>query len=168
VQLLSVFGARVTAVCATEYVDLVGSLGAHRVIDYTAVDFTRDDETFDVVIDAVGKSSFGACRRLLSPRGAYLSTELGRGAQNPLLALTTPALRGRRVLFPIPHHSQTLVQRLRSLLEAGRFRPLVDRHYPLDRIVDAHRYAESGRKIGSVVIDVRSSGSPAAGIPAAN
>lgn len=168
VQLLSVFGARVTAVCATEYVDLVGSLGAHRVIDYTAVDFTRDDETFDVVIDAVGKSSFGACRRLLSPRGAYLSTELGRGAQNPLLALITPALRGRRVLFPIPHHSQTLVQRLRSLLEAGRFRPLVDRHYPLDRIVDAHRYAESGRKIGSVVIDVSSSGSPAAGIPAAN
>ena len=168
VQLLSVFGARVTAVCAAEHVDLVGNLGARRVIDYTAVDFTRDEETFDVVLDAVGKSSFGACRRLLTARGAYLSTELGRGAQNPPLALVTPVLRGRRVLFPVPHHSQLLVERLRVLLQDGRFRPVIDRHYPLDRIVDAHRYAESGRKIGSVVIDIGSSGSPAAGSPAGN
>lgn len=168
VQLLSVFGARVTAVCATAHVDLVRDLGARRVIDYTAVDFTRDEEAFDLVIDAVGKSSFGACRRLLTPHGAYVSTELGRGAQNPLLAVITPALRGRRVLFPIPHHSQVLVQRLAALMAAERFRPVLDRHYPLDRIVEAHSYAESGRKIGSVVIDVSSNGSPAAGNPAAS
>ena len=114
VQLLSVFGARVTAVCATEHVDLVGNLGARRVIDYTAVDFTRDDETFDVVIDAVGKSSFGDVPATAQPPRRIPVHGTGPGGQNPLLALITPALRGRRVLFPIPHHSQTLVQRLRE------------------------------------------------------
>jgi NADPH:quinone reductase-like Zn-dependent oxidoreductase len=154
VQLLRSLGAQVTAVCGPDGVDLMRDLGADRVIDHTAQDFTRDDHVYDAVFDAVGKSSFGRCRRLLRPGGAYSSTELGRFAQNPLLALLSPLHRGRRVLFPYPAIDQTMVEYIGDLLASGQFRPLVDRQYPLEQIVEAYRYVESGRKIGSVVIAV--------------
>jgi NADPH:quinone reductase-like Zn-dependent oxidoreductase len=102
VQLLKSGGAIVTAVCDTENVELVRGLGADRVIDYTAEDFTKDDQTYDVVLDAVGKSSFGRCKRLLRPGGIYLSTDLGPLSLNPILALITPLFGGRTVMFPIP------------------------------------------------------------------
>ena len=102
VQLLKRLGVVVTAVCATEHVELVRGLGADRVIDYTAEDFTKDAQTYDAVLDAVGKSSFGRCKRLLKPRGIYVSSDLGFLAQNPILALVTPLFGGKRVLFPIP------------------------------------------------------------------
>jgi NADPH:quinone reductase-like Zn-dependent oxidoreductase len=156
VQLLKQLGANVTAVCGSEHVELVEGLGADRVVDYTAGDFTRDEQTYDVVLDAVGKSSFGRCRRLLRPRGIYLSTDLGPLSQNPVLALVTPLARGRRVLFPIPRRpGQALASYLRELLESGAFKPLIDRRYPLDQIADAYRYVETGRKVGNVVIVVR-------------
>jgi NADPH:quinone reductase-like Zn-dependent oxidoreductase len=82
--------------------ELLRGLGADRVIDYTAEDFTKDEQTYDVVLDAVGKSSFGRCKRLLKARGFYLSSELGFLAQNPILALITPLFRGKEVMFPIP------------------------------------------------------------------
>lgn len=154
VQLLAHLGATVTAVCDTANLELVRRLGAGRVIDYTAEDFTRDGQTYDVVLDAVGKSSFGRCRRLLRPGGSYLSTDLGPLSQNPFLALVTPAFRGRRVKFPIPRQNPETIRYLRGLLESGAFRPLVDRRYPLDEIVDAYRYVETGRKLGNVVISV--------------
>ena len=97
VQLLKHLGAEVTAVCGTEHMELVRGLGADRVVDYTAEDFTRDEQRYDVVLDAVGKSSFGRCRRLLRPGGVYLSTDLGPLSQNPVLALVTPLFGGRRV-----------------------------------------------------------------------
>jgi NADPH:quinone reductase-like Zn-dependent oxidoreductase len=155
VQLLKQLGATVTAVCATDQLDLVKSLGADRVIDYTAEDFTRDGHRYDVVMDAVGKSSFGRCRRLLKPGGVYLSSDLGPLSQNPLLALVTPLGRGRRVRFPIPSSDPGVMARLKELIESGAFRPVVDRSYPLDEIVEAYRYAETGRKVGNVVIGVR-------------
>lgn len=102
VQILKDLGARVTAVCATEHVELVRGLGPDRVIDYRTGDFTKDEERYDIVLDAVGKSSFGRCRRLLVPGGLYLSSDLGPLSQNPLLALVTPMFGGRKVLFPIP------------------------------------------------------------------
>jgi NADPH:quinone reductase-like Zn-dependent oxidoreductase len=157
VQLLKHLGAKVTAVCGPEHLDLVRGLGADRVIDYTAEDFTRDPRAYDVVLDAVGKSSFGRCRRLLKPGGTYLSTELGPLSQNPLLALVTPLLRGKRVKFPIPRENQEVVRHLKELLESGAFRPLIDRRYPLDQIVEAYRYVETGQKVGNVVITVRPS-----------
>jgi NADPH:quinone reductase-like Zn-dependent oxidoreductase len=92
----------VTAVCADDKVELVRGLGADRVIDYTAGDFTKDEQTYDAVLDAVGKSSFGRCRRLLKPRGVYLPSDLGPLSQNPILALVTPLFGGRKVRFPIP------------------------------------------------------------------
>jgi NADPH:quinone reductase-like Zn-dependent oxidoreductase len=159
VQLLAHLGATVTAVCDSANLELVRRLGAGRVIDYTAEDFTRDGQTYDVVLDAVGKSSFGRCRRLLRPGGSYLSTDLGPLSQNPFLALVTPAFRGRRVKFPIPRQNPETIRYLRGLLESGAFRPLVDRRYPLDEIVDAYRYVETGRKLGNVVISVVPPGS---------
>ena len=155
VQLLKDIGAVVTAVADTDHLELVRGLGADRVIDRTVADFTRDDRTYDVVLDAVGKSSFARCRRLLEPRGIYLSTDLGPLSQNPFLALVTPLLGRRKVMFPIPpKHSAQELWRIREMLVAGTFRPIVDRRYPLDRIVEAYRYVETGQKIGNVVITV--------------
>ena len=157
VQLLKRLGAEVTAVCGTEHVELVRSLGADRVIDYTAEDFTRDTQTYDVVLDAVGKSSFGHCKRLLKPAGIYLSSDLGPLSQNPILALITPLLRGKKVMFPIPRDNQEMVRCFRELLESGEFKPLIDRRYRLDEIVEAYRYVETGQKVGNVVISVEPS-----------
>ena len=155
VQLLKDLGAVVTAVCDTEHIELVRGLGADRVIDYTAEDFTKDAQTYDVVFDAVGKSSFGRCRRLLTPGGFYLSTDLGRFCQNPILALITPLIGGKKAMMPIPpRYDQARVRRFKAFLESGAFKPVVDRRYPLDEIVEAYRFVESGRKIGNVVITV--------------
>jgi NADPH:quinone reductase-like Zn-dependent oxidoreductase len=155
VQLVKSLGASVTAVCAAPHVDLVKGLGADRVIDNTAGDFTQDEQAYDVVFDAVGKSSFGRCKRLLKPRGIYLSSDLGPLSQNPLLALITPLLGGKKVMFPIPpKHDQQGVRQFRDLIESGTFTPVIDRRYPLDQIVQAYRYVETGQKIGNVVINV--------------
>ena len=154
VQLLKSLGARVTAVCATEHLELVKGLGADKVIDYTAEDFTKDDQTYDLVFDAVGKSSFGRCRRLLKPRGIYTSSDAGPYWQNLALILVTPLFRGRKVVFVPPKIDQAIVRYFKELIESGAFKPLVDRRYPLDQIVEAYRYVETGRKIGNVVITV--------------
>lgn len=152
VQLLKSAGATVTAVCATPSLALVESLGADRVVDYTALDFTEDSERYDVVFDAVGKSSFGRCKRLLRARGIYLSTEGGVGFL--LLILITPLLPGRTAMFALPKLDQATVQHLAGLMESGQFRPVIDRTYPLEDIVPAHEYVETGQKIGNVVITV--------------
>jgi NADPH:quinone reductase-like Zn-dependent oxidoreductase len=152
VQLLKSLGASVTAVCDTDRAELVRSLGADRVIDYTAGDFTRDGRKYDVVLDSVGKSSFRQCKRLLKPDGIYISSELGPLAQNPFLALTAPLLGGKKVMFPIPKHDQLMVRYLKELIESGEFRPVIDRTYQLNQIVDAYRYVETGQKTGNVVI----------------
>jgi NADPH:quinone reductase-like Zn-dependent oxidoreductase len=157
VQLLKRLGAEVTAVCDTEHVELVRGLGADRVIDYTAEDFTKDEQRYNVVLDAVGKSSFGRCKRLLKPRGIYLSSDLGPLSQNPILALITPLLGGKRVMFPIPRDSQEVVRYFKDLIASGAFKPVIDRRYPLDQIVEAYRYVETGQKIGNVVISVEPS-----------
>lgn len=158
VQLVKSLGASVTAVCGTNAVERVRDLGADRVIDYLAQDFTRDDQSYDLILDAVGKSSFGRCKRLLKPRGIYISTELGRWAQNPVLALTAPFRRGKKVLFPIPTQDHEMIVYLRGLLESGQFKPLIDRTYPLDQIVEAYRFVETGQKVGSVVVTVAADG----------
>ena len=152
VQLAKYFGAEVTAVCHTKHVELVRSLGAKMVIDYTKEHFTKLDQTFDVIFDAVGKSSFGKCKSLLKPKGVYMSTELGYMSQNPFLALVTPLMGGKKVLFPIPAINKEDVVFLNELVEAGHFKPVIDRSYSLDQIVDAYRYVETGQKTGNVII----------------
>lgn len=157
VQLLKSLGANVTAVCDTDHVELVRGLGAGRVIDYTAGDFTKDEQKYDVVLDSVGKSSFSQCKRLLKPDGIYISSELGPLAQNPFLALIAPLHGGKKVMFPIPKHDQLMVRYVKELIESGQFKPVIDRTYPLDQIVEAYRYVETGQKTGNVVISLEHS-----------
>ncbi len=145
--------------CGPEHLQLVKGLGADRVIDYTARDFTRDTQRYDVVLDAVGKSSFLRCRRLLKPRGVYLSSEFGPLSQNLVLALVTPLLGGKKAVLNIARDDPRMAGYFREVLESGAFRPLVDRRYPLEEIVEAYRYVETGRKIGNVVISIQLSAS---------
>jgi NADPH:quinone reductase-like Zn-dependent oxidoreductase len=153
VQLLKITGARVTAV-VRDHADAVAGLGADRVVDATTEDWLAQPQRYDAVFDAVGKSSFAECRPLLKPGGMYLSSELGPKAQNPFLALVGPLSRGRRVGFPFPRHDAAMIRELAGHLASGRFRPLIDRHYPLAEIVEAYRYVETGRKLGNVVVHV--------------
>jgi NADPH:quinone reductase-like Zn-dependent oxidoreductase len=157
VQLLKSMGAEVTAVCDTKNMGLVRGLGADRVIDYTAEDFTKDTQTYDVVLDAVGMSSFGRTKRLLKSGGIYVSGDWGPKAQNPILALITPLFGGKKVIFPLAKDDQEMARYLKGLLESGAFRPVIDRRYRLDQIVEAYSYVETGQKIGNVVISVEPS-----------
>jgi NADPH:quinone reductase-like Zn-dependent oxidoreductase len=155
VQLIKSLGAHVTAVCSGEHVDLVAKLGADRVVDRTSTDFTTDTQRYDLILDAVGKSSFWQCRQLLMPRGIWSSTDLGPLSQNPLLVLATRWSRGRRVLFPFPTIDQETVEYLKGLVVSRQFTPVVDRAYSLDRVVEAYEYVETQKKIGNVVITLR-------------
>lgn len=154
VQLLKYFGAQVTAVCHEDKVPLVQSLGANDVIDYTTQDFTQLNRKFDFVFDAVGKSSFGKCRKLLKPRGVYISTELGKYGENIWLALLSKFSKGKKLLFPLPTISKDDVDFIRELAVSGKFTPVIDRVYEMNQIVDAHRYVESGMKTGNVVVKI--------------
>lgn len=154
VQLVKHLGARVTAVCATPSIDLIKSLGADVVIDYTKTDFTQTNDTFHFVFDAVGKRTFGSCERILKPKGIYISTELGPYAQNPILALTTPLFGGKRLLFPIPSITPADALWLAQLAETGQYRPVIDRTYPFEQLPEAMAYVGTGQKIGNVVVKV--------------
>ena len=154
VQLAGYFDADVTAVCDTKNVELVASLGADRVIDYTREDFTKNGETYDFIFDAVGKLRFKHCRPSLNPGGMYGSTDLGPYAQNPFLALWTARIRDKKVLFPIPKYTKKDVLFLKELIEAGNYRAVIDRRYPLEDVIEATRYVETGQKTGNVVLTV--------------
>jgi NADPH:quinone reductase-like Zn-dependent oxidoreductase len=151
VQLARHFGAHVTAVCNTKNVDLVASLGADEVIDHLQEDFTRNGETYDVVFDAVGKLSFRRCRGSVTPGGVYAPTD---GLQNLLFALWTSRIGEKKVVFPIPRYTKKDVLFLKELIEAGEYRAVVDRTYPLEDVVEAHRYVDTGQKTGNVVLTV--------------
>lgn len=152
VQLLKHFGAHVTAVCSTNHVALVESLGADVVIDYTQEDYAQAGRRYDVVLDAVGKTSFGHCKPVLAEKGIYISTELGKNWENVYLPLLTLLGKGKKVLFPIPTISKADVEFLKQLVERKEFKPVEDRRYTLEQIVDAYRYVETGQKVGNVII----------------
>ena len=154
VQLLKHFGAEVTAVCDTKNGTLVQSLGADVVIDYQKEDFTKRSETFDFIFDAVGKSSFGRCKPLLNENGIYISTEFGKNGENIYLALLTPLFSHKKLLFPLPSISKDDVIFLKNLVETGQYKPVIDRYYPLEQIVEAYKYVETGQKTGNVVITI--------------
>jgi NADPH:quinone reductase-like Zn-dependent oxidoreductase len=154
VQLAKHFGADVTAVCNTKNLDLVRSLGADRVIDYTQEDFTKNGKTYDVIFDAVGKHSFRRSRRSLNPGGIYIETDLGFMWHVPLLALLTRRIGHKRVTLGIAKYTKKDVLFLKELIEAGKYRAIIDRHYPLEDVVEATRYVETGQKTGNVVLTV--------------
>ena len=155
-QLAKSYGADTTAVVATRHLALATSLGADRVIDYTAQDFTRIPERFDFVFDAVGKANYFACRRLLKPGGVFLSTDAGPGMQNLPLVLWSAITKSNRVVVPIPERGSghAFVEFMKERIEAGQFRAVIDSRYPLDAIAEAYRRVETGEKTGIVLIDV--------------
>jgi len=152
VQLARYFGADVTAVCSTKNLDLVRSLGADRVIDYTKEDFTKNGERYDAICDFVGKLSFSRCRGSLKPGGIYNPTD---GLQNIILAPLTALLGGKRVIFPIPpRYTKKDVLFLKGLIEAGKYRAVIDRCYPLEDVIGATKYVETRQKTGNVVLTI--------------
>ncbi len=154
VQLLKHFGAYVVAVSNTKNVGLVASLGADEVIDYQTQNFTETTHRFNFIFDAVGKRSFRQCKPLLKSKGIYISTELGKNSENIGLALFTPMSGGRKVLFSLPTISRDDVLLIRELASLGSFTPVIDRTYPLEQLIEAYRYAETGQKTGNIVITV--------------
>ena len=154
VQILKHLGAEVTAVCGTKSIKRVQSLGADQVIDYQTQDFTDTRDTYSLVLDAVGKSSYGVCKKLLTPDGSYCSSELGVGGQIPLLAIWFGMTGSRKVLFPIPKINKANTDYIKRLIELGAYTPLIDRVFAMDDIVEAAKYVESGQKVGNVVITI--------------
>jgi NADPH:quinone reductase-like Zn-dependent oxidoreductase len=152
VQLARYFETDVTAVCNTKNVELVKSLGAGKVIDYTREDFTKNGEAYDVIFDAVGKHSFSRCRSSLKQGGAYVATD---GFENLFLALWTSRMGSKKVLFPIPpRYTKKNVLFLKDLIEAGKYRAVIDRRYALEDVVEATRYVETQQKTGNVVLTI--------------
>jgi NADPH:quinone reductase-like Zn-dependent oxidoreductase len=154
VQLAKYFEADVTAVCNTKNVELVTSLGADEVVDYLQEDFTKNGRTYDVIFDAVGKTSFRRCRRSLKPGGLFIETDLGFMWHAPLLALLTRWIGDRRARIGIAKYRKKDVLFLKELVEAGRYRAVIDRTYPLEQVIEATRYVETGEKTGNVVLTV--------------
>ena len=153
VQLAKYFGTDVTAVSSTKNLDLLKSLGADHVIDYTKEDFTDNGQTYDVIFDAVGKHSYRRCRDSLKPGGSYLATD---HFVNLWLALLTSLVGDKRVRFSItsPMPTKKDVRFIKELIEAGKYRAVIDRCYPLEDVVEATRYVETEQKTGNVVLTV--------------
>jgi NADPH:quinone reductase-like Zn-dependent oxidoreductase len=152
VQLARYFGADVSGVCNTKNVELVRSLGADEVIDHTQEDFTTSGRTYDAILDAVGNLSFRRCGGSLKRGGVYLATD---GLQNLFLAVWTARIGDKRVRFSIPpRFTKKDVVFLKELIEAGKYRVVIDRSYPLEQVVEATRYVETKQKTGNVVLTV--------------
>jgi NADPH:quinone reductase-like Zn-dependent oxidoreductase len=152
VQLARYFGAEVTGVCGTANLKLVASLGADKVIDYTKADFTKNGETYDVIFDAVGKSSFSGCMKSLKEEGIYLHAVATPAV---MLRMRWASMRSRKKLIggtAIPETENLIF--LKELVEGGKLRPVIDRRYPLEQTAEAHRYVDKGHKTGNVVMTV--------------
>lgn len=158
VQLLKYYGINVTAVCGPRNLALVKTLGADKVIDYTQENFTHSECQYDMVFDTVGKSSFFKCWKILKPGGIYISSDLGYLAQNIFLPLVTALikslLRHKHTLFPVPEDIKASLRLAKQLLEQGHFKPLIDRNYSLEDIVEAYKYVGNGHKTGNVVVTI--------------
>jgi len=154
VQLLKHLGVSVTAVCNTKNLELVKSLGADIVIDYQTQDFRKTEQRFELILDAVGKSSFKACKPLLTEKGIYISTELGKNAENIFLALFTPLYSRKKVVFAVPTIDKDDLKFFKQLIENGEFKPVIDREYTLEQIVEAYKYVETGQKTGNVILRI--------------
>jgi NADPH:quinone reductase-like Zn-dependent oxidoreductase len=148
------FDIKITATCSTKNMSLVKALGADRVYDYTRDDFTQQDDEYDFIFDAVGKSTFGRCRPLLKEKGIYISSELGPYCQNVFYSLFA-FVSGKKVLFPIPYNRKQTIPYISDLLEKGRFVPVIDREYSLEDISKAYEYVMTGHKTGNVLINIQ-------------
>ena len=150
VQVAKHLGAHVTAVGSTKSLDVLRSLGADEVIDYQQEDFRRNGRTYDVILDSAGKTTFLHCRRSLEPDGIYVTTDPGFLWHDAAVSLTT-----KRAKLGIVRWTKPDLQTVAELIEAGKYRAVIDRTYPLEDVVDAHRYVDTHQKVGNVVLTVR-------------
>jgi NADPH:quinone reductase-like Zn-dependent oxidoreductase len=152
VQLAKYFGAEVTGVCSTPKLEMVKSLGADKVIDYTREDFTKSGETYDVIFDTIGKSSFSRSIRSLKPNGRYLlaTSSLSQIVRGRWIS----KIGSKKVIMESANQRTEELIYLRELIEAGKIKSVIDRRYPLDQIAEAHRYVDNGHKMGNLVITV--------------
>jgi len=151
VQLAKYFGAEVTGVCSGANFELVESLGADKLIDYTEEDFTTNGETYDIIFDTLGKSSFSQCKASLKETGCYVPTV---NVINSVLMRWTRIVGGKKVIFGMSMHKNEGLKFVRELIEKEKLRVVIDRRYPLEQIAEAHRYVQKGHKKGNVIITV--------------
>ncbi|MDG1278264.1 MAG: NAD(P)-dependent alcohol dehydrogenase [Algoriphagus sp.] len=154
IQLIKGIGAKVTAVCPGAHMNTVRNLGADRVVNFQTEDFTQTEERYEFIFDAVGKSRFSICKPLLKEKGIYISTELGPRLENIFLAIKHKFTSGKKLLFPIPTFSQEDLIFLKTQYEKGLFKPLIDRVYDFDQLVEAYTYVGTGQKIGNVILRI--------------
>jgi NADPH:quinone reductase-like Zn-dependent oxidoreductase len=145
----------VTAVGPTAHVGVMQKLGSDHVVDYQTEDVTARPQRYDAILDAWGHADYFSLRRLLRPSGFYVSTGSGAHKENLVLAFCAPLVRHRQVRFAYPHIDQAMLEDFARQLEAGSYRPLIDRSFPLEEIAAAYRYVETGQKLGNVVIMIR-------------
>ncbi len=156
IQLSKYYGADISAVCRRKDFNLVASLGANKLFDYSAEDFTSSNEKCNFVFDSVGRSSFLKCRPLLKPGGAYISSELGWMAQNVFFAIIKPVIGNKKVIFPFPSDIKSTITLIKKLIDQGSFKAVIDRTYLLEEIASAYEYVASGQKVGNVIINIAS------------
>jgi len=152
-QFVRQYDVKITATCNTKNIKLIQSLGADKIYDYTKEDFTDDDDKYDFIFDAVGKSTFGKCKPILKEKGIYISSELGPYSQNIFYPLLTSRL-SKKVIFPMPYSKQKTIPYISNLLEKGKFKPVIDREYSLEDISKAYEYVITGEKTGNVIINI--------------
>jgi NADPH:quinone reductase-like Zn-dependent oxidoreductase len=152
-QFVRQYDVKITATCSTKNMELIHSLGADKIYDYTRDDFLDDQEKYDFIFDAVGKSTFGQCKSLLKEKGVYISSELGPYSQNIYYPLLTSCL-SKKVIFPIPYSKQKTIPYIMTALKEGKFKPVIDREYTLEDISQAYEYVIAGGKTGNVLINI--------------
>lgn len=157
VQLANYFGAKVTGICSTANLEMVKSLGANEVIDYTKEDFTKKGKTYDIIFDTVGKLNFSRCKGSLKKDGVFLEAAIDLGVLPQVLLTSIIGSKKARIAATGMRSGAERTQDLlflKKLIEAGKITPVIDRHYSLEQIVDAHRYVDKGHKKGNVVIQL--------------
>jgi NADPH:quinone reductase-like Zn-dependent oxidoreductase len=152
VQLAKYFGAEVTGVCSTKNIDMVYSLGADKVVDYTKEDFTGTGDTYDIIFDTIGRSSFARCRKVLKNNGKYVVTLMS--FKVILQSIFTKPGNSKKVIFAMSLNKTGALNFIRTLIEEGKLKTIIDRQYQLEELPAAHEYVEKGHKIGNVVITV--------------
>ena len=152
-QFMKQYDVKVTVTCNTKNIKLIESLGADKIYDYTKEDFTNDNDKYDFIFDAVGKSTFGKCKSLLKAKGIYISSELGPYSQNIFYPILTSIL-SKKVIFPIPFNKQKTIPYISNLLEQEKFKPVIDREYSIDDIAKAYDYAISEKKTGNIILNI--------------
>lgn len=153
-QFLNQFDIEITATCNTKNIELIKSLGAHKIYDYTKEDFTQSEDKYDFIFDSVGKSTFGKCKSIMTEKGVYISSELGPYAQNIFYPLLNFASK-KKLIFPIPFNKQKTIPYIIGLLKNEKFNPVIDKEYPLEQITKAYEYVMTGQKTGNVLVNIR-------------